>query len=86
MCFQIFVPLFAVLVCYASSANDRNSSSLTENLTQSVQKAEFLKANIHEFLGWFAKSPKGTISYVLFIRPSVRKEQLGSHWTDFHEI
>ena len=42
------------------------------------------------FLGAFAKLRKVTISFViydrLFIRPSVRMEQLGSHWMDFHEI
>jgi len=36
------------------------------------------------FLGTFAKVRKATISFV--IRLSVRVEQLGSHWTDFHEI
>ena len=25
-------------------------------------------------------------SLVMFVSPSVRKEQLGSHWTDLHEI
>jgi hypothetical protein len=34
------------------------------------------------FLGAFAKLRRATISFVV----SVRKEQLGSHWTDFHEI
>jgi hypothetical protein len=29
---------------------------------------------------------KQTISFVMSIRLSVRVEQLGSHWTDFHEI
>jgi hypothetical protein len=26
------------------------------------------------------------ISFVKFVRPSIRMEQLGSHWTDFNEI
>jgi len=34
------------------------------------------------FLGAFAKLRKATISFGM----SVRMEQLGSHWTDFHEI
>jgi len=34
------------------------------------------------FLGAFAKLQKATISFVM----SVRMEQLGSHWTDFHEV
>jgi hypothetical protein len=38
------------------------------------------------FLGAFAKLRKATISCVMSVRLSVRMEQLGSHWTDFHEI
>ena len=38
------------------------------------------------FLGAFAKLRKGTISFVMSIRPSVRMEQLVSHLTYFHEI
>jgi hypothetical protein len=37
------------------------------------------------FLGAFAKLRKVTISFVMFVRPSVRIEQ-GSNWMDFHEI
>jgi hypothetical protein len=37
-------------------------------------------------LGAFAKLRKATISFVMSVRPSVSMEQLGSHWTDFHEI
>jgi len=29
--------------------------------------------------------PKVIISFVMSVRPSVRMEQLHSHWTDFHE-
>jgi hypothetical protein len=35
------------------------------------------------FLGAFAKLRK--VTYFMSVRPSVRME-LGSHWTDFHEI
>jgi hypothetical protein len=38
------------------------------------------------FLGAFAKLRKATVSFVMSVRLSVRMEQLGSHWTDFHEI
>jgi hypothetical protein len=42
------------------------------------------------FLGEFTKLRKATSSFVmpvrLSVRPSVRMEQLDSHWTDFHEI
>jgi hypothetical protein len=34
------------------------------------------------FLGAFAKFGKATISFAM----SVRLEQIGFHWTDFHEI
>jgi hypothetical protein len=41
-------------------------------------------------LGAFAKLRDEAISFVMFVRPSVRlpalMEQLGSHWTDFYEI
>jgi hypothetical protein len=37
-------------------------------------------------LGAFVKLRKATISLVMSVRPSGRMEQLGSHWTDFHEI
>jgi hypothetical protein len=36
---------------------------------------------IHDILGAFAKLQKATISFDLSVRL-----QLGSHWTDFHEI
>jgi len=29
---------------------------------------------------------KATITFVMSVCPSVQMEQLGSHWTDFHEI
>jgi hypothetical protein len=34
-------------------------------------------------LGAFTKLRKATVSSVMSIRPSIRMEQLGSHWTDF---
>jgi len=41
-------------------------------------------------LGAFPQLRKATISIVMSVRPSVRPsvptKQLGSHWTDFHEI
>jgi len=43
-----------------------------------------------ECLGAFEKLQKNIIGFVKSVRPSVtptvRMEQLGSHWTDFHEI
>jgi hypothetical protein len=40
----------------------------------------------HIFLGVLPKLRKATISFVMSVRLYVRMEQLGSHWTDFHEI
>ena len=38
-----------------------------------------------DFLDTLAKLRKATISFIA-ARPSVLMEQLGSNWTDFHEI
>jgi len=38
------------------------------------------------FLGAFAKLLKATISFIMSVRPSIRMEQLGSHWMVRHEI
>jgi hypothetical protein len=37
-------------------------------------------------LGAFAELRKATISFVISLRLPARMEQLGSYWTDFHEI
>jgi hypothetical protein len=37
------------------------------------------------FLGEFTKLLNATISFIMPVRPSVRLEQLGCHWMDFHE-
>jgi hypothetical protein len=37
-------------------------------------------------LGAFAKLREAAIRFVASVRPSACMEQLGSHWTDFHEI
>ena len=39
-----------------------------------------------EFLGAYTKLQKVTIRFVMPACLSVWTEQLGSHWTDFHEI
>jgi hypothetical protein len=41
---------------------------------------------VKDILGAFAELIKATFSFDLSVRLSVRMEQLGSHWTDFHEI
>jgi hypothetical protein len=40
----------------------------------------------HGFLGAFAKLRNVTIGFVMSVCLSVRMDQLGSHWADFHEI
>jgi hypothetical protein len=46
-------------------------------------------ANLHHFLGAFAKLRKAAISSIMYVCMyvclSVRMEHLGSHWTDFLE-
>ena len=39
-----------------------------------------------DFLCSFSKFWKATSSLVMSVHPSVRMEQLGCHWRDFHEI
>jgi len=39
-----------------------------------------------EFLGAYATLRKAIIIFVMSVRLSVQMVQLGSHWTDFHEI
>ena len=33
-----------------------------------------------------SKNLEEVISFVMSVRPSIRMQQLGSQWTDFHEI
>jgi hypothetical protein len=54
---------------------------------------DFFMSDIHWMprpLGAFQKFQKATVSFVMSVRPSihpsVRMEQLGFHWTDFHKI
>ena len=41
---------------------------------------------VHAVLDVLARLLKAAIYFVVSVRPSVRVEQLGSPWTDFHEI
>ena len=38
------------------------------------------------FIRRFRKIAKTTVFFVMSVRLSVRMEQLGCHWTDFHKI
>jgi hypothetical protein len=46
--------------------------------------ASSLQATVFDDFGAFAKLQKATVSFVMFVRPSFRMEQLGPHRTDFH--
>jgi hypothetical protein len=52
-----------------------------KNLFNNERKIYFFRI----FLDAFAKLRKGAVSFVMSVHPSVRIEQLGSHWTNFHE-
>ena len=57
------------------------------NIRYGVCISAFLHALFFPFfLGAFAKLRKATNSFVVSACPSVRFEQLGSHWKNFHEI
>ena len=45
-----------------------------------------LKMLIAGVLGAFARWRRANVSFVISVCPSLRIEQLGSHWTDIHEI
>ena len=59
---------------------------LRYNTLQYVNCAEQIDTCESLDFGAFAKLRKAIISFVMSVLPSVRMEQLGSHWTDFHEI
>ena len=46
----------------------------------------FALFSMESFLAAFTKLRKATITFVMSVRPSVPMEQLGSHWTDIHNI
>jgi hypothetical protein len=63
----------------------------TKNVTKGSRRTQdshffFSYFPIRNILEAFAKSRKATVSFVLSVCSSIRMEQLGSHWTDFHEI
>jgi len=48
-------------------------------------KANFNRLQNSVVVGVVTNLRKATISFVTSVRPSVRMEQLVSHWKDFHE-
>jgi len=72
-------------------ADSRSTFSVTEfsrNLTGIAFKTQLLPHSEQTacFLSSFAKFRRATISVVMSVCPSVRMEELFSHWTYFHEI
>jgi len=58
----------------------------TLNNVSSRNKNNVLCTLSTTFSAAFAKLRKAIIGFFMSVRPSVRMERLGSHWTDFHEI
>ena len=56
------------------------------NLRYATKKLYFQLMNLLVVLDETTKLRKAIISFVIPVCPSVRMEQLGYHWTDFHEI
>ena len=59
------------------------------SLNTAVYQLSLLEAPLFSsslFIGAVAELRKATISFVMFVRLSVHMEQLGSHWTGFHEV
>jgi hypothetical protein len=63
-----------------------NTSNPTDKLCIRIIRTSSRVVMQFPFLGATAKLRKATISFVMSVRPFVRMEQLGSHWTDFGNI
>ena len=61
-----------------------NKQLKSKAVPQQAKKAfEGTRVQHHSFLGAFAKLRKATNRFVMFVHPSVRMEQTGSHCPDF---
>jgi hypothetical protein len=49
-------------------------------------RSSYLVTKCPVLLSTFAELRKAATSFVMYVRLSVRMEQFGYHWTDFHEI
>ena len=65
--------------CLPTGPDPRTVQGVASRYTAYSIPAHIVLKYGSQFLGAFAKLRKATISFV-------RVEQLGSHWTDFHEI
>jgi hypothetical protein len=57
-----------------------------QTITVRQRYSDILPFILIRILGVFAKLRKATICLIMSVCPSVCMEQLGSHWTDFHEM
>jgi hypothetical protein len=75
--------MFRVAQCYAF-----RTVAATVWFVVGVEALNFI-SSLLIFMGAFGKLRKATVAssdLCLFVCPSFRMEQLGSHWMDFHEI
>jgi hypothetical protein len=56
------------------------------SLESAYRTSTVMHAGTSGFLGAFAKLRKAAIGFIMYVNLSVLMEQLGSHWTDLHEI
>jgi hypothetical protein len=64
----------------------KGSSPSSQKPTTGTYPEQHESTAPHPFQVLFAKLRKATIRFVMCTCLSVRMEQLGSHWTDFHKI
>jgi hypothetical protein len=67
-----------VTTCHVQPSSSIGSMKLNVVRSEDVE--------LHTFSGALAKLRKANISFVMFVQLSVRTEQIGSKWKDFHEI
>jgi hypothetical protein len=71
--------------------DDQGSNYVAEELShaQFPDGLAFSKVDVnvenHQLLGAFVKLRKAIISFVMSVCPTVRMEQLASHWKEFRE-
>jgi hypothetical protein len=62
------------------------SRSYLNHLVLAWQVSRNIAYECIQFLVTFVKLRKAALGFVISVCPSVRMQQLGSHWTDLHEI
>jgi len=80
----VLCDLMAPVCILVSSAAGGPQAVAEGSYTDSVLTEHKRERQASRFLGALAKLRKVTISFVMSVCPSVRMEQLVSHWTDCH--